>query len=78
MLSAFKWRARKKKFLGKRLFHLLDSQVNLGALAKGRTSSRGLSTVLEQISAVTLGADFYPYGGYCRTDDNPADAPSRQ
>lgn len=77
-LSAFKWRARKSKNLGTRFLHLLDSQVNLGAIGKGRSNSRGLASVLEQVSAVLLAADFHPFGAYIRTDDNPADAPSRQ
>ncbi|CAE8720996.1 unnamed protein product [Polarella glacialis] len=39
-LTSLRWRLRKKGGIAKRFFHLLDSQVNLGILAKGRTSSR--------------------------------------
>ena len=77
MLAALKWRAKKKRNLGKRFFHLMDSQVNLGAFAKGRSSAAGLGGIYEQAFAVVLAANFYPYGGYCTTDDNPADTPSR-
>ena len=77
-LSAVKWRARKAANLGTKYVHLLDSQVNLGVLAKGRSSSQQLANVMEQICAVLLASRMIPVGGYTRTDDNPADEPSRR
>jgi hypothetical protein len=59
-LTSLRWRLRKKGGIAKRFFHLLDSQVNLGILAKGRTSSRKLSPVLRQISALLLAANMLP------------------
>ncbi|CAE8699900.1 unnamed protein product, partial [Polarella glacialis] len=77
-LTSLRWRLRKKGGIAKRFFHLLDSQVNLGILAKGRTSSRKLSPVLRQISALLLAANMLPICAYLNTHDNPADKPSRR
>ncbi|CAE8660827.1 unnamed protein product, partial [Polarella glacialis] len=77
-LTSLRWRLRKKGGIAKRFFHLLDSQVNLGILAKGRTSSRKLSPVLRQISALLLAANMLPICAYVNTHDNPADKPSRR
>ncbi|CAE8684611.1 unnamed protein product, partial [Polarella glacialis] len=77
-LTSLRWRLRKKGGIAKRFFHLLDSQVNLGILAKGRTSSRKLSPVLRQISALLLTANMLPICAYVNTHDNPADKPSRR
>jgi hypothetical protein len=77
VLSAIKWRARREKQAGHRFLHLVDSQVALLALAKGRSSSSALTYVLQRVSAVQLASNLYPLYGYVSTSDNPADAPSR-
>ena len=75
--SATKWRARRWANLKSRWLHLLDSSVCLGVIPKGRTSSRKLSPILEKIDAMSLAAAFYPLTAFVRSEDNPADAPSR-
>jgi hypothetical protein len=77
VLSAMKWRARREEQAGQRFVHLVDSQVALLALAKGRSSSSALTYVLQRVSAVQLASNLYPLYGYVSTSDNPADAPSR-
>ena len=77
VLSAMKWRALREDQAGQRFLHLVDSQVGLLALAKGRSSSSALTYVLQRISAVQLASNLYPLYGYVSTSDNPADAPSR-
>jgi len=76
-LSAVRYKARRGG-LRQRWLHLLDSQVCLSVLAKGRSSSRRLAGVVEGISALLLITGSSLYGGYVNTDHNPADAPSRK
>jgi hypothetical protein len=76
-LSMIKWRSSCRSLMGKRFIHLLDSQVCLGIIAKGRTSSRKMKTVLQQSNALCLAAHLLPLCAYVATQDNPADAPSR-
>ena len=75
-LTALKWRVRSKGGLHKRFLHLLDSQVSIGVITKGRSSSRKLRKILEQIAAVTLASQTLPLCAFVRTDDNPSDEPS--
>ena len=56
----------------------MDSNVTLGVIAKGRTSSKRLRRVLGKINAVTLVGHFTVTVGFCRSEHNPADRPSRQ
>ena len=77
-LTALKWRVRSRAGLKKRNFHLLDSQVSIGVITKGRTSSRKLRLILEKIAALTVASKTVNLCGFCRTDDNPADRPSRR
>jgi hypothetical protein len=77
VLSSFRCRLRRKAELGMRCLHLVDSQVSMLALAKGRSSSSSLTYVLRRINALVLAGGLQPAFGYVRTDDNPADRPSR-
>ena len=63
--------------LGCRYLHLLDSQANLSAAAKGRTGSSRMRHVQLRTSATLLAARLRDVNGYTRSDRNPADAPSR-
>jgi hypothetical protein len=76
-LSMLKWRTSQAEQHHSRILHLLDSQVALSALAKGRSSSLKLSVILRQCAALQLCADVVVFGAYVATQDNPADAPSR-
>ena len=72
-----RWRARQVSELGCRYLHLLDSQANLSAAAKGRTGSSRMRHVQLRTSATLLAARLRDVNGYTRSDRNPADAPSR-
>ena len=61
-----------------RFLHLLDSQVAIGVVSKGRSASLPLARVADKIAALTLAGRLRPLVAYVATDDNPADAPSRK
>ena len=75
---AIRWRSRQAQAHGTRFLHLIDSQVVMGATAKGRSSARRLHGILMRTAAVTLAANFRPVLAYVRTHQNPADRPSRR
>ena len=56
---------------------LLDAKAIIGALQKGRSSSRKLGRLLQKAGAYTMACDFAPRFPYVPTEDMPADAPSR-
>ena len=76
-LMSLRWRSRSRQFLNKRFVHLLDSQVSIGVVSKGRSSSRKLLHLLRRIAAIMLTADSVACLPYVGTGVNPADAPSR-
>ena len=55
----------------------MDSQVGLGVISRGRSSSHLLNAAVKRISALVLAASARPIYGYTETDKNPADDPSR-
>ena len=55
----------------------MDSQVGLGVISRGRSSSHVLNIAVKRISALNLAASARPVYGYTETDRNPADDPSR-
>ena len=63
--------------LNQRFINLLDSQVNLAAVSKGRSASHRLRHVQLKTNAVLLAAHLRDVEGYTRSDRNPADAGSR-
>ena len=60
-----------------RCLYGLDSQVSLGCLVKGRSSSRGLNRLLQQSLAPMLGSDAYGLYGFLPSAINRADEPTR-
>jgi len=60
-----------------RLLVLCDSQVAVGALAKGRSSSRTVLLRLRPITALLLSSGLLLYPRWLASDLNPADGPSR-
>ena len=56
---------------------LSDSQVCLGAVAKGRSSSAGLNRLLRASLPNMIGSGVYSRGAYVRSADNGADDPTR-
>ena len=71
-------RLRTTRSVGCRFVHLTDSQVTLGVMAKGRSSSRLLMGQLQVLGGLLLGGHLYMGAGWTKTDENPADAPSRR
>jgi hypothetical protein len=61
-----------------RFFSLADSQVSLGALLKGRSSSLGLNSLLQQSLPLYLGCGLVANYGFLPSKFNPADDPTRQ
>ena len=78
VLSALKWRTRKQGSLHQIGLHLIDSQVCLLALAKGRSTSRPLNGLLRRVGAVKLASSRSSVYAHCKSKLNPADAPSRK
>ena len=77
-LAAIQWRTRSKANVRTRGLQMMDSLVVLGAVAKGRSPSPALAPVLTRVNALMLAASYCALVGWVRTDDNPADAPSRR
>ena len=76
-LTGLSWRLRSKANLRTRAICLLDSQVVLGALAKGRSASRRMGHLVARADSLMLAASFMCMLGYVASPKNPADAPSR-
>ena len=72
-----RWRSRKASLLGSKFLHLLDSQVNIGVLTKGRSRSYSINFVTRRCNALTLAAFFHPVYAFVRSEVIPADEPSR-
>eukprot|EP00438_Fugacium_kawagutii_P015642 Skav215148 [mRNA] locus=scaffold2462:83903:87145:- [translate_table: standard] len=66
-----------KQHPNSRVVGLLDSRVTLGATAKGRSSSYGISRVLKQTIPYLIGSNLFPGGLHVYSAKNRADAPSR-
>ena len=76
-LIALQWRARSVRFRNKRYLHLLDSQVALAVLTKGRSSATVLNKLLIKHAALLIATNCYSIFGYIATEVNPADRASR-
>eukprot|EP00971_Amphidinium_carterae_P218281 4332578-Amphidinium_carterae.1 len=72
-----RWRLRDPSMVNHRFVHAVDSQVALGVLVKGRSSSIMLNRILRKINSTILAGNLLPSYVFIRTDLNPADAPSR-
>ena len=76
-LLALRWRTRSSNRVFSRFVHLLDSQVALAVLVKGRSSSDLLNHVVKKIGALTIAASLMPSYGYTSSQWNPSDSSSR-
>eukprot|EP00973_Karenia_brevis_P059961 8344120-Karenia_brevis.AAC.1 len=56
----------------------MDSQVAVSVVAKGRSSSIQLNTVLRRLAALCVTGNLRIIAGWCKSDTNPADHPSRK
>ena len=61
-----------------RYFQLADSQVGLGAILKGRSSSAALNDILQQSLPIYLGCSMNGSTGFLPSETNPADDPTRK
>ena len=77
LLTLVKARARNAGHIRRRYFHLLDSGVTLAIHVKGRTSSEQMARPLRRTNALLLASFGFPMLGFCTSQSNPSDAPSR-
>ena len=77
VLTSLRWRIERRKALHKKFVHLVDSQVVLHALSRGRSSSRKLKRTLLRTNALLLASRCQVVWAYVHTKQNPADRPSR-
>ena len=77
VLSTFQLRLESCSNVGTRHAHLLDSQVSMGLLCKGRSSSNQLMRILKRVLALILAGHTYAAYVYVATHLNPADPPSK-
>ena len=77
VLDVLRRQGRDQKCHGQRLITLVDNQVAVSCLSKGRSSARALQGPLRRISAVCLAAHFRLCLGWIKSKWNPADGPSR-
>ncbi|CAK0869098.1 unnamed protein product [Prorocentrum cordatum] len=76
-LMALRWRARSVSRQMCVFPHLLDSMVNIGVLAKRRSSSQQLNKVVRAFSILELALGSRAVFAFTSSAKNPADAPSR-
>ena len=69
---------REKEAIGTRFLVLSDSQVAVGVLVKGRSSSSRLQRILRRVGGLLLGCHGYGAYGWVKSVENPADRPSRR
>ena len=77
IMNVFRHRAKEVQHHRTKCLFLTDSQVALSVAAKGRSSSLQLNAILRRLAGILLSTQMYVYYGWVRTDDNPADHPSR-
>ena len=78
LLTALRWRARRRKHHRRRVLHLVDSQVGMGAVNKARSPSRDLHVIVDKINATVLASGLRLVLAHVASAKNPADAPSRR
>lgn len=75
-VMALEW-ATSHSITGNRVVLLSDSTVTIGALAKGRSSSLGMLLRCRKFGALFIAHDIKVSLVHVRSEENPADAPSR-
>jgi len=78
VLTAVRWVLSLPQSVNKRLLVLCDSQVALGAVSKGRSSSQPLLRRLRALAALVMASGLCVTVRWIPTDLNPADEPSRR
>ena len=77
VLLTLKWLLRSADVVGCRCVHVVDSQVCIGVLCKGRTSARLLKSCAQKIAATVVASSTYFYYVFVESAHNPADKASR-
>ena len=76
--TAIRWLLSHPKTIGTRVMLLSDSQVAIGCMAKGRTSSHVLLRRMRSIASHVLASGVHVYCRWIPSELNPADEPSRR
>ena len=77
LLAGLKWVAADPRNHGQRIAFFIDSMSLLGAVAKGRSSTRRLNRICRRVAAILLVTGIRPVWVWVESEFNPADAPSR-
>lgn len=72
------WKRRNPEAVNKRWLHLEDSMVSLLILCKGRTSSRLLQPLCQQLGVVQIAMGSMLLRAHVGSLENPTDAASRR
>ena len=76
-LASLRWRTRQRRFLRRRLIHLLDSAVVICVLTKRRSANPILRFLVRRCNALELASGSHCMYAFTRSTHNPADKPSR-
>jgi hypothetical protein len=76
--TALRWVLSHPSAIGSRLLLLSDSQVAVGALSKGRSSSHTIMCRLRPINTLLLSTGVQLHTRWVPSHVNPADGPSRK
>lgn len=77
VLLGIRWALRNQANHGKRLAILTDNTALLGALKKGRSPQPRFNGICRRVAAFTLAGNLHIDFHFVRSEDNPADGPSR-
>ena len=77
MMNYFRSLSNKVHLQHMRLFHVLDSRVVCGVMAKGRSSSRRLNRCCRRLLPLVLGVNWYLHSLWTISDWQFSDAASR-
>ena len=77
VIRYLRWVLRSKQRFRHRVVLLVDSKVALGAIAKGRSSSKPLNALVRRVAALCFAGCLVLHCVFIPTKHNPADWPSR-
>ena len=77
VLLALRWRIEHLGEANVRFIHLTDSYICMSIIAKGRSSSMMLMSILRKIAALEFGFNLLPILIHVESSENPTDAASR-
>ena len=77
VVLGLKWMLRQARLHSCRATFLIDAQVVLGAVAKGRSSAGAIKRDTQLTAALLLAGKVALFCTYISSEDNPAEDPSR-